>query len=110
MMNVGLEMSAGSMPRPDATPRARTVFPVPSSPDSAKTSFGPAERPNRSPRRSVWREDWLTRSMAGRSRGSPTRRSALELAAVKDQPDRDPEERSKEGRPDGEPPFLRDLT
>src|SRR5256712_13384469 len=48
--------------------------------------------------------------MARPSRGSPTRRSALELAAVKDQPNRDPEERSKKGRPDGEPPLLRDRT
>src|SRR2546428_13932423 len=44
--------------------------------------------------------------MARRPRGSPTRGSALELAAVKDQSDRDPEERSEKGRPDGEPPLL----
>src|SRR5256885_2865656 len=48
--------------------------------------------------------------MARPSRESPTRRSALELAAVKDQPNRDPEERSKKGRPDGQPPLLRDRT
>src|SRR5437667_167971 len=48
--------------------------------------------------------------MARRSRGSPTRGSALELAAVKDQSDRDPEERSEKGRPDGEPPLLWDRT
>ena len=48
--------------------------------------------------------------MARRSRGSPTRGSALELAAVKDQSDRDPEERSEKGRPDSEPPLLWDRT
>src|SRR3989442_14744103 len=48
--------------------------------------------------------------MARRPRGSPTRGSALELAAVKDQSDRDPQERSEKGRPDGEPPLLWDRT
>src|SRR5206468_4113633 len=83
MMKVGLEISAASMPRPIATPRARTVLPVPSSPESAKTSFGRAIRPRRSPRRSVWSEEWLTRSSQTTSRDrSPTRGAALELPAL----------------------------
>src|SRR5258705_3497896 len=111
MMNVGLEMSAASMPRPIATPRARTVFPVPSSPDNANTSFGRAARPRRSPRRSVCREEWLTRSSeaSGFCR-SATRDSAAEPATLEEHPDRDPEERAEERGPDREPPCLRDLT
>ena len=91
-MNVGLATSLASIPRPIATPRASTVFPAPSSPQSANTSFGRADRPSRSPSRSVWSEEWLTRSSAGRSRGSATRRSSLKFAALKDEPNQPPVE------------------
>src|SRR2546423_7405088 len=111
MMNVGLEMSAASTPRPIAIPRARTVFPVPSSPERAKTSFGRAERPRRSPSRSVCSDEWLTRSSEVTSFcRSATRDLAAELAALEEQPDGYAEERAEERRPDREPPFLRDLT
>src|SRR6267143_3816431 len=111
MMNVGLEMSLASMPSPIATPRARTVFPVPSSPERANTSLGRAARPSRSPSRSVCRDEWLTRSSeaSGFCR-SATRDSASEPAALEEQSDRDPEERAEERCPDREPPFLWDLT
>src|SRR5438309_1894485 len=111
MMKVGLEMSAGSMPRPIATPRATTVFPVPSSPESANTSFGCAARPRRSPRRSVCRDEWLTRSSEATVRcWSATRHSAAELSALEEESDRNAEERAEERGPNREPPFLRDLT
>src|SRR5437867_7417434 len=111
MMNVGLEISDASMPRPIATPRARTVFPVPSSPERAKTSFGRAARPRRSPSRSVCKEEWLTRSSDARSFfRSATGDLASEFAALEEESNGDAEERAEECRPDREPPFLRDLT
>src|SRR5712691_6441855 len=111
MMKVGLEISAASMPRPIATPRARTVFPVPSSPERANTSFGRAARPRRSPSRSVCRDEWLTRSNEAIVRcGSATRHSAAELPALEEQSNGDAEERSEQRGPDREPPLLRDLT
>src|SRR5207247_3121175 len=67
--------------------------------------------PRRSPRRSVWSEEWLTSSSETPSRDrSPTRGAALELPALESEPDRDPEEGAEEGGPDREPPFLRNLT
>src|SRR5205814_7475172 len=111
MMKVGLEMSDGSIPRPIAIPRARIVFPVPSSPDRAKTSFGRAARPRRSPSRSVCKEEWLTRSSETTSfRRSATDDSAAEPPALEEQPDGDAEERSEERGPDREPPLLGHLT
>src|SRR6267378_7035767 len=111
MMNVGLEISDASMPRPIAMPRARTVFPVPSSPERAKTSFGRAARPRRSPSRSVCSDEWLTRSSEATSLfRSATGHSASEPAALEEQSDGDAEERAEERRPDREPPFLRHLT
>src|SRR5919204_636985 len=111
MMKVGLEISDASIPRPSATPRARTVFPVPSSPASAKTSPGRAMRPRRSPRRSVCSEEWLTRSSEATSRDrSATSRATLELPALEHEPNGDAEERAEERRPNREPPLLRDLT
>src|SRR2546428_1391206 len=111
MMKVGLEISAASMPRPIATPRARTVFPVPTSPERANPSFGRAARPRRPPSRSVCKEEWLTRSSeATVRRWSATRHSAAELPALEEQSDRDAEERAEQGGPDREPPFLRHLT
>src|SRR5438309_1927088 len=108
MMNVGLEMSAASMPRPIATPRARTVFPVPSSPERAKTSFGRAARPRRSPSLSVCRDEWLTRSSEATARPrSPTRRLALELATFEEKPEVDAEIRPEDRGEDREPPLLR---
>src|SRR2546428_9406695 len=108
MMKVGLEISDASMPRPIATPRARTVFPVPSSPERAKTSFGRAARPRRSPSLSVCRDEWLTRSSEATSRPrSPTRRLALELAPFEEQPEVDAEIRPEDGGEDREPPLLR---
>src|SRR5919204_4774270 len=108
MMNVGLEISVGSIPRPEAIPRARTVLPAPSSPQSANTSFGRADRPRRSPRRSVWSEEWLTRSTETTSRRAATRRSAVVFAALKDDPDGNAEERSEERGPYREKPLARD--
>src|SRR5207247_4148222 len=108
MMKVGLEMSAGSIPRPIATPRASTVFPVPSSPDRAKTSFGRAARPRRSPSRSVCREEWLTRSSEATSFfRSATGDFALELAPLEEEPEVDAEIRPEDGGEDREPPLLR---
>src|SRR2546430_3403738 len=110
MMNVGLEMSFASMPSPIATPRARTVFPVPSSPDRAKTSFGRAARPRRSPSRSVCREEWLTKSSeASGFRRSATGDSALEPAALEEEPKVDAEVRAEDRGERGPPPFARYL-
>src|SRR5712691_9088554 len=108
MMNVGLETVAASSPRPAATPRASTVFPAPSSPHSASTSPGCASRARRSPMRSVCSEEWLTRSMVSALRGGAAGCFALESAALKDEADGKPEERTKETRPDEQPPIARD--
>src|SRR5690349_11067900 len=99
MMNVGLATSDGSRPRPAATPFARTVFPAPSSPDRASTSPGFARRARRSPIRSVCSEDCETRSTV-------LRRSSLgffEFAALMNEPNGKPEERSEERGPDEKP-------
>src|SRR6267378_3893528 len=107
MMNVGLEISDASMPRPIAIPRARTVFPVPSSPERAKTSFGRAARPRRSPSRSVCREEWLTRSTEATSFfRSATGDFASEFAPFEEEPEVDAEIRPEDGGEDREPPLL----
>src|SRR5581483_2183245 len=107
MMNVGLATSPGSSPMPAATPFARTVFPAPSSPHSARTSPGRARRASRSPIRSVCRDDWLTRSSERGLCGGSARRSALESAALKDEANGKAEERAEERRPDEQPPGRR---
>src|SRR6266576_4597287 len=111
MMNVGLEMSPASRPSPIATPRASTVFPVPSSPERANTSFGRAARPRRSPSRSVCNEEWLTRSSDVRCFcRSATGESAKESATLEEEPEIDAEVRA-EDRGEGSPqPFAGYLT
>src|SRR5512143_581934 len=108
MMNVGLETSPASSPSPAATPFVSTVFPAPSSPQSASTSPGRARRARRSPMRSVCRDDWLTRSTLSVLPGASVRRSALESAALNDEPNGKAEERAEERGPDEEPVLARD--
>src|SRR3954465_12004286 len=108
MTKVGLEMSAASSPSPPATPFASCVLPAPSSPHSASTSPGRARRAMRSPIRSVCSDEWLTRSMVSALRGASTRRSALESAALTDEPDGKAEERAEERGPDQQPELARD--
>src|SRR5712692_2562621 len=105
MMNVGLETSPASRPSPAATPFARTVFPAPSSPHSARTSPG---RARRSPIRSVCSEEWDTRSMLSTLRGVSARCSAEEFAALKDEADGKPEEGPEERGPDEQPDVALD--
>src|SRR5438067_10322620 len=106
MMNVGLEMSPASRPRPMATPRARTVFPVPSSPERANTSFGRAARPRRSPSRSVCIEEWLTRSSDARCFcRSATGESAKESATLEEESEIDAEIRAEDRREGSPQPF-----
>src|SRR6266849_2861205 len=108
MMKVGLETSPASRPSPAATPFASTVFPAPSSPQSASTSPGCARRARRSPIRSVCSEEWDTRSMLSTLRGVSARRSAEESAALKDEADGKPEEGPEERGPDEQPDVALD--
>src|SRR5438034_11098615 len=103
MMKVGLATSLGLSPSPAATPFASTVFPAPSSPQSARTSPGRARRASRSPIRSVCKLEWLTRS----SRSSL---DFLESAGRKDEPDGKAWERTQERRPDEHPDVARQGT
>src|SRR5712692_6032415 len=102
MMKVGLVTLSSSMPRPIATPRANTVFPVPSSPQSAMTSPGCACAASRSPRRSVWSDEWLTRSIALGSAGARLLR--FESAAFTNEPNAKADERPEDRGPDGHVP------
>src|SRR6266542_171627 len=106
MMNVGLVTASSSMPRPMATPRASTVFPVPSSPHSAMTSPGVACVASRSPSRSVWSEEWLTRSIALGS--GCARLLCFESAAFTDEPNAKADERAEDRCPHAHVPRPRD--
>src|SRR5687767_6582255 len=103
MMNVGLVTSSASMPRPAAMPRARTVFPVPSSPHSASTSPARAACPRRSPSRSVCSDEWLTRSSVPIS----DHLAALVFAALTVEPDGKSDEGPEDPGPHREQPLAR---
>src|SRR5438477_6405838 len=97
MMNVGLVTDSSSMPRPIATPRASTVFPAPSSPQRAMTSPAWACAASRSPSRSVWSDEWLTRSIAPESGCARVLR--FELAAFTNESNAKADERAEDRGP-----------
>src|SRR6478672_5255478 len=102
MMNVGLVTDSSSMPRPIAMPRASTVLPAPSSPQSATTVPGSACAASRSPSRSVWSDEWLTRSIVPGSACARVLR--FELAAFTNEPNAKADERAEDRGPDGHVP------
>src|SRR6266536_3622915 len=106
MMKVGLVTASASMPSPIAIPRASTVLPVPSSPHSASTSPGAACAASRSPSRSVWSEEWLTRSIALGS--GCARLLRFESAAFTDEPNAKADERAEDRCPHAHVPRPRD--
>src|SRR5579859_7091551 len=107
MMNVGLVTDSSSRPRPMAMPRASTVFPAPSSPQSAMTSPGCACAAMRSPSRSVWSEEWLTRSIAPGSACARPLGMRCGSAAFTDEPNAKAHERAEDDGPDPHVPRPR---